>query len=234
MKLCVIGNSQMAVLKLAWDRIGAEFPAVTMQFFGASGAHLEALDVAQDRLVPRNPDLAAKLRFTSGGDEAIAPARHDAVLLAGLNHNLGPGLAPGYSQAVQRAAALDGFRATLCGQVFAQVRQAAPQVPVLVMPNPLRRRAPRTDSPALQPYADRLATLRAALQGVWSGVDVIGQPPATIVAETWTDAAYGVDAVGLDQGRGVRSKGEDDITHMNVAYGEAVLRHWLPGLALAA
>ena len=232
MKLCVIGNSQMAVLKLAWDRIGAEFPGVTLSFFGAPGDRLGGLERQGARLVAVDPDLAKRVGFTSGGATSVEPGAQDAVLLAGLNFGLGPGLASGYSLAVQAAALRDRFAATLCGQIHALVRAAAPQTPVHVMPTPLRRRSGEAGGRALQPYAQRLEIARLALRDRLAGGDVLGQPPATIVAETWTDAVYGVDAVGLDQGRGVRSK--DDDSHMNVAYGEAVLRDWLPGLVAAA
>lgn len=230
MRICVIGNSQMAVLKLGWDAVAADHPGVTMAFFGAPGDRLAGLERQGGRLVATDPDLAKRVGFTSGGADAVEPGAHDAVLLAGLNFGLGPGFAPGYSQAVQMAALRDRFAATLCGQICALVRAAAPDTPVHVMPNPLRRRGSEGGARALQPYARRLEIARAALHPGLAGGAVAGQPPATIVEETWTDEAYGDGAVGLDQGRGLRAKGAEDTNHMNAAFGAAFLRHWLPGL----
>lgn len=230
MKLCVIGNSQMAMVKLGWDQISDDFPGVTMAFFGAPGDRLAGLERQGRRLVAADPDLAKRVGFTSGGITAVEPGVYDAVLLAGLNFGLGAGLAPGYSRAVQESALRDRFSATLCGQICGLVRSAAPQTPVHVMPTPLRRRAGEGGARMQHPYADRLNLARSALLATLGGGSVVGQPPATIIEETWTDDVYGEGATGLDQGRGFRSKGAEDTSHMNAAFGEAFLRHWMADL----
>lgn len=234
MRLCVIGNSHVAAIKQGWDEIGAEFPWLEPQFFGARGDALLDLHAQGDRLVPAHDDLAGKLAHTSGGETSIDPSRFDAALLVGMNYIPPMPADARLSQAVRAAAARAAFDETLAGHVFAQLRQAAPALPVHVLPNPLRRKAAKAkgDPVAVVPYAVRLADFRLGLGA--GPVHVAGQPTETIVDDLYTADRYGIGAIALDQGRGARAKDEDDVSHMNAEYGTLVLRRWLPTLAPAA
>lgn len=233
MKLCIIGNSHLAAIKLGWDQVGAEFPWLQPQFFGARADALLDLHAEGGRLVPATPDLAAKIAYVSGGDGSIDPAGFDAALLVGMNYIPTMPEDARLSQAVRAAAARAAYDATLSGHVFAQLRKAAPDLPVHVMPNPLRRRAAGAEpAAATVPYAVRLEDFR---RGLGAGpVHVAGQPPETIVDELYTADVHGLGAVALDEGRGARSKAETDLSHMNGDYGALFLRHWLPTIAPAA
>lgn len=232
MRLCVIGNSHLAAIRLGWDTVAPEFPWLQMTFFGARADGLRDLQVKGGRLVPGTADLADKLAYTSGGLTEIDPAQYDAALLVGMNYIPTMPAHAGLSQAVRALVARAAYDASLAGLVFARLRAAAPQLPVHVMPNPLRRRVPGAEAAqAVVPYAVRLADFR---RGLGEGpVHVVGQPPETLVDDLYTADAYGIGAVALDQGRGARAKNDDDVSHMNHDYGVLMLRHWLPGLAPA-
>jgi len=75
MKLCIIGNSHLAAIKLGWDQVGAEFPWLQPQFFGARADALLDLHAEGGRLVPATPDLAAKIAYVSGGGWQHRPGR---------------------------------------------------------------------------------------------------------------------------------------------------------------
>lgn len=234
MRLCVIGNSHLAAIKQGWDQVGADFPWLKPQFFGARADALLDLQAQDGRLVPANDDLAAKLAHTSGGDAEIDPSRFDAALLVGMNYIPTMPQDARLSQAVRAVAARVAFDATLSGHVFAQLRKVAPGLPVHVLPNPLRRKASRAkaDPVAVVPYAVRLADFRLGLGA--GPVQVAGQPPETIVDDLYTADSYGIGAIALDQGRGSRAKDDDDVSHMNADYGTLFLRQWLPTIAPAA
>jgi hypothetical protein len=231
MKLCVIGNSHLAAIRLGWDTVSSEFPGLEMTFFGARADALKDLQAKGGRLVPANADLAAKLAYTSGGQSEIELGRFDAAMLVGMNYIPPMPTHAGHSQAVRALVARAAYDATLSGIVFAQVRAAAPDLPVYIMPNPLRRRAPGDDKgQAVVSYAVRLADFQ---RGMGGPVHVMGQPSETIVDELYTADAYGTGAIALDEGRGTRAKNDGDVSHMNGDYGALMLRRWLPALAPA-
>lgn len=233
MRLCIIGNSHLAALRLGWDRVGAEFPWAQPQFFGARGEALLDLHAQGSRLVPGNADLAARIAHTSGGETEIDPARYDAALLVGMNYLPTMPRDARLSQAVRAAAARAAFGRALAGHVFAELRKAAPGLPVHVMPNPLQRRAPGAEpAVAVVPYAQRLEDLRRGL-GEEGPVHVAGQPPETLVDELYTADAWGMGALALDDGRGSYVKKDEDLSHMNADYGALFLRRWLAAIAPA-
>lgn len=231
MRLCVIGNSQLAALRLGWDVVAAEHDWLRPTFFGAGAARMAGLQQQGTQLIPDSPSLARRLAHTAGGLSRIELAEYDAVLLVGLNYNLPALLDPRLSTAVREAAILGGFAATLCGRVLHQVRAACPAQPIHLMPNPQRRRAAGT--PVRRDRGDpaaRLAMVEPVLAASHAPLAMVGQPAATLTPEGHTADTYGIAAVGLDLGDGPRLKGPDDLSHMNAAYGTAVLRDWLPAL----
>lgn len=88
-RLCVIGNSHVAALKLGWDRIGAGalpgWSGTSATFFGAPSDGMRHVQLEDGCIVPTRPKIAENFRFLSGGLDRIRLADFDAVLLVGLN-----------------------------------------------------------------------------------------------------------------------------------------------------
>lgn len=233
MRLCVIGNSHLAALRLGWPLVAPDHPWVQPRFYGASGMNMAALQQQGSRLVPGSPGLARWLHQTADGDDAIDLEAFDAVLLVGLNYHPSRRPDPRFSSAMRHMAILGQFEATLCGRIFGQVRAARPLIPIHIMPTPLDRRAPGSPPRPGRAAAltRRLAGARAVLEQAHAPVRLVGQPLETIGEDGHTLDQYGIDAVGLRRHGVFRTKGPEDYSHMGAAFGAVVLRHWLPHLA---
>ena len=89
MRVCVIGNSHIASLKLGWDACVAEDPAawsdVKPTFFGAPSDGMRHVNLQDGSIVPRRKDIAEHFQRMSGGQDRIRLADYDAFFLVGLN-----------------------------------------------------------------------------------------------------------------------------------------------------
>ncbi len=85
MRVCIIGNSHVAALKLGWDALAPDHPDVEIVFFAQRGNHMSDLRVDGDVLIPTTPTLASGMTFTSGGREVIDPADYDRIIVYGLD-----------------------------------------------------------------------------------------------------------------------------------------------------
>lgn len=89
LRLCVIGNSHIAALKLGWDRLMAEaapgWAAVEPTFFGAPSDGMRHVALQGTALVPTRQKISSHFRALSGGYDRIELTRFDAFLLVGLN-----------------------------------------------------------------------------------------------------------------------------------------------------
>jgi hypothetical protein len=81
--VCMIGNSHVAALKMAWDNRRPEIAdGVSIAFFSAQTNFLERLEREGTVLVPGTEAAREKLAFTSGtADGRIDIARYDAVAM---------------------------------------------------------------------------------------------------------------------------------------------------------
>jgi hypothetical protein len=83
MRLCIIGNSHLAALKLGWDAL-AEKPDLQPTFFGAPSDGMRHLRAEGGRLIPKRRDIAEHFARMSGRED-IRLDDYDAFLLVGLN-----------------------------------------------------------------------------------------------------------------------------------------------------
>jgi len=88
-RLCVIGNSHIAALKLGWDALVAEaapdWAEIAPTFFGAPSDGMRHVTLEDGALVPTRAKIADHFRQISGGYDRIPLAGFDAFLLVGLN-----------------------------------------------------------------------------------------------------------------------------------------------------
>ncbi len=81
-KVCVIGNSHVAALKLGWPEIQAQFPRVELTCFASAGLSV-AYEVSDGKLVCPDPRIKQRLAYTSQTDGDIRPV-YDVYILCGL------------------------------------------------------------------------------------------------------------------------------------------------------
>lgn len=231
MKVCVIGNSHAAALRLGWKLIEAEFPGIELCFFAVGGEGFRQLEARDGRLVPTRARLRSVLEFTSGGQDEIDPAMYDLFLLYGL------GFAPigivepqGYSMAVRDAARRDIFRRSVACHVLTLL-DAVTCKPILLGHGPFstHRTNDLTPPADLQDYRRELDWYRQFL----SSVILISQPEDTMQTSCTTRSEFSKGSRKLMTGDADDDEHhpEADTKHMNSDYGQRWLRCSLPILA---
>lgn len=226
-KICVIGNSHIASLKLGWDTLKPAFPGIELTFFGARARALDGLAVRGDALVAGDKELAKALEVTSGGLSRIAAADYDVFLVYGLDFIL-PRLGAHLSEAVRRACLQDVHAGSLNGKVCAQLRQVT-GLPVFVGHNPqLADGSSAEDSLA---YEALFAT--PCRVGAARDMAVVCQPAATLAGGWSTRREFAEGSVRLDIGKGGADvkHPQGEVKHMNARFGEVYLREFLSALA---
>jgi hypothetical protein len=63
--ICLIGNSHLAAIKLAWDEIQGQFPHTVLQMFGSHSASLKDTSLDSGRIVPTTKQVARNFKWTS-------------------------------------------------------------------------------------------------------------------------------------------------------------------------
>src|ERR1700726_4363476 len=84
MRVCVIGNSHVAALKLGWTQVRTTYPKVEITFFAHAGLFINYLKLEDSCLVPTTEDLRKAIAFTSGGQDRIRPEAFDCFLIYAL------------------------------------------------------------------------------------------------------------------------------------------------------
>lgn len=86
MRLCVIGNSHIAALKLGWDQLKTkgQAPDLKPSFFGAPSDGVRHLRAENGRLTPKRKDIAEHFQRMGGADHIVLD-HYDAFFLIGLN-----------------------------------------------------------------------------------------------------------------------------------------------------
>jgi hypothetical protein len=233
MRLAVIGNSHLAMLKLSWDRIAVRHPAVGVRFFGAGAHAVAACEVHDGRLEPPEAGLAKKFAFTSGGLTAIAFEDYDALVYCGLLLDV-PRLDARMSAAVREAAIAGAVQAAVSVDLAARVR-AVSGIPQVIIPNPLFAARPEfiPSSHRMLAYASILEAIALRIAGKVGQVTVIGQPEALVRPDLLTDLIWKTGSTRLatsGDATGTEGHTRRDVKHMNADFGEHVWSDLLPRL----
>lgn len=232
-RLCVIGNSHVACLKLAAEAPPAGLPPA--DWFAASANSTSALRLAENRFLTAD-DSRVRRQFAavSGGRERIDLADYDAFALVGICVQLRDVLRFFRSHCLwrhrewraERALISDAnFRAYLAGlygwrPAYGLARRIAavrPGAPVLLLPAPAPNPTALGDKTMAEvaalrdtPYfaeLDRLHRAIAARAAAAAGARLVLQRDATLAAPGFTAARFGVGSVGL-QGPRAASPGQ--------------------------
>ena len=226
MKVCVLGNSHVSALKLAWDELAATYSSINIDFFAAKGKSLGGLSVAGDKLVAGKPSLKKSIAYTSGGKESVSVSEYDAFLVYGLTFKP-PILDRRLSQAVISDCCIDNYRLSVNGQLAEMVRTIS-SVPVLAghAPFPTRLNEKQHPSEAV-PYATVLDILNSEFED--DGFAFVPQPEQTIEEEWTTMSAFAVGAPRLVTAEHKVGNVHEEVDglHMNSEFGKLYIQSFL-------
>lgn len=251
LRLCLIGNSHLAAIKLGWQLLASKHPDVVPTFFGSPRNSLRELHWQGAALVCRSEPVKHNLQMTSGGLSEIDLRNFDAVLLCGLgfglrqlarvyisHRHMGLGNWPDAVQRVSRACFQDAvsgqMRQTLASRLGHLIRERT-AVPLLLVPTPMPVDTlleggdqdiiecwrPMIDSGDPSVLIAEYQRACAALVPPFSGI--LQQPEATLASPVTTHPSFQHGAVRLTEGLNERQP-EGDVSHMNAAYGAQVLQ----------
>jgi hypothetical protein len=237
-RICIIGNSHTACLKLAWDDLRVRFPSISLTFFAARKSGVSEVQPTPDGvLVPTSKRLSQAFMHTSGGESVIDLKRYDLVLLVGLTSAY-----PKYgyfSQAVARQAMLDHIPTTPAFETVKKIRSVS-DIPIFLSHQPLFREGDDDQEddgvPIMSKESDGLLPYRGIIEAIDEGIfrglraRFLEQPAQTITKCFYTRSEYGTDSVRLDLGDG-NEESEDDRSHMNARFGDIYLSTHLRAIA---
>jgi hypothetical protein len=250
MRLCLIGNSHLACLKLGWDAIGPRYLGVAPTWFAAGGKF--DLRVEFRCLIPTTGRVKNSFAMTTGGETVIDPLRYDAFVLCGLllsirravhlainhkPHNL-------ENIEAQHLVSDELFKIALMAEfektpalIFARMLRSLTDRKIILFPVPMPSERIADRRKPFAPFqnqaaCERLATLfRDAVAALAESVtvDVTWQPHATITKDIFTLHEFSEGSARLLSNR---LHAENDLAHMNAAFGALAMEHILGRLGL--
>ena len=255
-RLCLIGNSHLAALVLAWRELEPRYPGVSITFFGAKGRHLEGLRVSECGLRPDTDALRDKLLLFTGGVTEIVAEDYDEFWFVGHEFGVpaivnvyGANWAEGHRPDPERRPVSDllfaeladaALRGTLTIELYRRLRQVT-DAPVRVICQPAPSVAALRSSDArycdfwlAEAQGDRptlQAQTDAALDRIADAerIRVSRQPEATRAGPLHSSEAFARGSVRLGEGLATEH-GQQDCFHMNADYGCLMLEPCLDEL----
>lgn len=230
-RLCILGNSHTAALKLASEGFCTANPDAELTFFAAVSRQTRAMQVDQLCYVPQTADLAAQFELTSGGLRLIDPTRFDAFLLYGFGgRTLREDKPTRYSRAFRAACVLARLREDLLCQHMQALRQLTDK-PVFAALKPLPSLDDGAKPRRLLPHHDELTLAQRQLCDRFA-VTLVAQPPQTLVEGLATASVYAEGSEPLERS-GTQARpphARHERKHMNAAYGRVWLDAFWPVL----
>ena len=233
MKICVIGNSHVAAIKLAYEALLAETPH-EMTFFAGLGRRIERFEVANGVLVPPADDhkIQYAINITSGGLTEVDPALYDSFLIVGMSggvNRLVSSVTRHLSEGATTCAITDYWHNSRLPCLLKNLRSLTKK-PIMVGLAPLLAEAQVNDTTP-EAYT-RLVTLSNALYFSRFNATLIGQPLDTIVNGDATEIGFSRMSEKLLKGGnelgGLHPEGEN--SHMNKEYGLLWLQQYFAAL----
>src|SRR5690606_1383567 len=156
MKICMVGNSHLAAIKLALDQGALEGQGIKLEFFGASGRSFKKLRF-EDGVICGPPDIEDQLLLVSGGKYTqLDPTTFDAIVVYGGSLYLGEFVESVYGAVVRRGTYLssefldqgiaDWLDSQLAVQIASLVRKTGVRTLLLPRPIPAARPSAPTDA----------------------------------------------------------------------------------------
>lgn len=233
-RLCIIGNSHVAALKLAATEFCARHPDIQLGFFAAHSNKTGDL-VAQDGCYrPLTEALADQIALTSGGLREIDPQAWDAFLVYGFSRRPHPGdFATGLSRSFRRAIFAERIAQTLLPRHLSALRSLS-DAPLFAALTPLPAPSGTGRRRRLLRHPDEVAVVQSTCCDP-QGAILVPQPEDTQIKGLYTRPEYSIGSAPLDDARKTRATEHDstETRHMNATYGLLWLEQFLPHLRCA-
>ena len=231
MKLLFIGNSHLAAFRMGWDVLAPHCPEVSARFYPhwQRFYNLFQEDVTTGRIHMTDKFVRQKFAQLNGGDGSFRPLDFDLCLIVGGTW-LWNGVKPGsLSRQMEEAVVWDYLNAMHPMVLLRKIR-AVSNIPVLIITNPHKasRDGQMEDTP---PSFDCGAAQANALLGPAYDAVLLSQPVETLQSPRLSKLEYAVGERLVNTWLRAPSPPylQDDLCHMNAAYGTIYLRKILRG-----
>lgn len=239
-KICFMGDSHVAALKLAYEQLRTSMDVPELVFFAARlrGYRHVRLDGAS--IVPVHPKVLADFELTSGGQKRIELSDYDGYVLCGLDSFIGKTLpiSGNYctdlrgpekktlvSKSFFEAMLGHAFDQELCVNLLKMLRSVDAVKPIWLIPTPLRSQKILEQDvfPRLQKFAESEQLAMQAASHYQSALrqtaarysaKCVLQPSPTIVHSIFTRPEFHQS----------NDKNTSDYAHMNAEYGKIMVR----------
>lgn len=230
MKICVIGNSHVAAIKLAHEALGPN-PPHKMTFFAGLGRRIASFNASNGLLIPPADDHKIKfaISVTSGGLTEIDPALYDQILIIGMSgglHKMVSTVSRPLSEGAKACATKDYWQAAQLPSLLQNLRKIT-QKPICIGAPPLLAEA-RQCNTSTDAYSSFIS-LSNSLFFKDFNAQLIGQPVETIVNGNATEINFSRMSERLIEGKGdfAIHHPEGENSHMNQSYGTLWLKQYL-------
>lgn len=219
LKLCILGNSHIASLKLGWEEIKLGQPEIQADFFAQAGNDgLATVVVKGGKLTSENKDVR-KAFVRTYGKEYLRIANYDSFLIYGARSRTYWPSGGFFSSACLDAAISDLTRETPAQLVLNALRQET-DAPIYVGHTPLLAARTVRDRTASDSYQEGIDILNHR-HYINFGAEFVGQPTETMVNGRATAPEYSWGVKKLSAAVGIDDAVSDlnDNTHMNATFG---------------
>lgn len=242
-RICIVGNSHVAALKLGWDKIAADHPDQQITFFGVPGRWLRQLELGEGTVTPKAGKHKRSFERLSGGMDTIKVSDFDLFVVVGLELSVFRWV-NFYKQNRQHPfnldlgtpQILDADTFDLCrgnifkgtsGDVVYQALKSVGARRVMVCPQPFpsplieQKDAFFAEMMAVE-GADRLAeAYRTDMARAYDAQALIWQPEDTQDGPLMTGQAWSQGSLRINLNA---AHGEEDYQHMNADYGQRIIQ----------
>ncbi|HUG63268.1 MAG TPA: hypothetical protein VMP03_15585 [Methylomirabilota bacterium] len=256
-RLCILGDSHLGAVNLAWDGLRSHYPELRVDRFPTPGGLIRRTKLVRRTIVPTSEKVSGYWQRANGDVTEIVLDEYDAVVLVGY------GSSPFSHARLLRSHSLSGFRAanknraiisrgalvaTLEDRLrdkksyrYSRVMSEKAGLPLFIIPTPrpvsarltsgdlkwMGKTVPREE---LEEYQ---ACFDSAFTTVLSEIngELLAQPMATREGGLFSRPEFKRNGAGVL--RDVSKPGRVDNVHMNVDYGRAVLQAHLPTIVAA-
>jgi len=228
MKICVIGNSHVGAIKLAWNVLAERYNNYSLTFFACGGTGLNKLVVEHGKFVASDSRLKKRIGYTSGGVYEIDPDCYDVFLLYGMGFSLTAfdDDVAFYSQAVKEAARRDRLERSLSYSVFKKLK-AITDKPIFIAQNPYPSQA-ISKGKAIS-GENKLEEVNWHRLFFKDRASFVEQPAETVYHGAYTKLEFSKGSRKLETGDSDDNELHlsDDFVHMNIDYGRVWLERFL-------
>jgi hypothetical protein len=253
-RICFVGNSHLAAIKLGWDRAAAANPGFSAGFFGMPGAGQSNIQVHGTDIRFMANETKGEVFSTTGEKECVDLRTYDALVICGLglsvaalvrmHRNMRADCMSGLddvefvvSSACFRDVAADILKQHQSCLMAREVRRSL-AIPVILIPTPhpgrgvlndfsmngFRRVTEKGDGETIDAFFDDALRFMSR-----DGISCLPQPAATKELGIFTRERFSKGSIRMLQSLDT-AHADNDAKHMNADYGETVVTEILDHL----